>query len=135
MTNTIKPMQWANGDFVDHGDYVVIKAEPGFFAIDRYGHGEKVEFAKLIVVGWLVEVCDFSKDEEPIVLTKPICLEPLTCLFKGEILQPDGRVSMPGGGWHDSFEEFERYERERIKDKNVTTLGFEAREAKYAASV
>ena len=136
MTNPIKPMQRANGEFVSHGDYVVVPAHPGFYAIDRRGRGDwdkPFDFEKIAVVAWLVEVCDFTKNEEPIVFVKPICAEMLSSLHMGEVLAPDGHVFNQDGGHWDTFEIF--LEQERIRAPNLQTAAFNRAEASNAASV
>jgi hypothetical protein len=118
----------------DHGDYVVIRSEPGYYAIDRYGRSDwdkGYDLKKLPVIAWLVEVDNWSKDHDAIVHVRPICAEELSSLHKGEIISPDGRVFIRGERYWENFEAFEAWD--LAKGKNLQSAAFDRREELHAA--
>lgn len=119
----------------EHGDYVVVKAEPGFYAIDRIGRGDwnkPYDFEKIPVVAWLVEVDNYSKERDAIVHIKPICTQRLSSLHEGELISPDGYVFTHEGARWDSFDSF--CQQERSKGLNLQTAKFNRQEALHNAS-
>lgn len=114
----------------EHGDYVVVPAEPNYFAIDRVGRGDwdkAYDFEKIPVIAWLVEVDNFSKTKGAIVTVKPICPQMLSSLHCGEVVSPDGEVFTHDGAHWNSFEDF--CKEERAKRPNLQTAMFNRSEA------
>jgi hypothetical protein len=79
-----------------------IKADPGFYALDRvcYPDSNRIEVVKVPVIGWRI-----SNDAEMDGLFAfPICAEPMSDLWCGEILHPDGTIT-PTHMWQ-SYDHF-----------------------------
>lgn len=108
------------------GDFVVVPAEPGYYALDRCGVGdnEAPVITKHPVIAWLIEVDNYSASgKDPNIFVKPICHHELSSLHNEEVLHPDGRVFIRGMKWWDSYNEF--LADETSKGKNFQTQAFD----------
>lgn len=128
----------------------IIKADPGYYALDLYGASRKddsLHVHKEPVLAWFIAAemqddpvgslpssrCSKNRQEgatRPDTFITPICQERLSDLFEGAVLRPDGSVVIRGVQSWDNVAEYLKYV--TAEHCNAPTLIENKREEKYA---